>query len=128
MLRRRSFLGLVGGAIAAPKAVVTQGMEALNIGNLGLLGQLQDGEVYPSASSSGNDWAVRRLAKRAARKFFDLERERNEFRIHEMDANTHALRSVSLVNKIRISRDRQFEIYEKKQDGYLNRVIAGMED
>ena len=127
MLRRRSFLGLVGGAIAAPKAVVTQGMEALNIGNLGLLGQLQDGEVYPSASGN-NNWAVKQLAKRAARKFFDIERERNEFRIHEMDANTHALRSVSLVNKIRISRDRQFEIYEEKQGDYLNRVIAGMED
>lgn len=125
---RRGFLGLLGAAtVSGPKAAA-KGLNELYLGRVGALGALADGEVYPTPVRESTTWAVEKLAKKALISAAQREQKRRAWRIHDLDANTASLVSVSLGTKIRMSTKLQFEKAEENETNYLNRVIAGIED
>lgn len=130
-------LGAVGLAGPQAAAKVTADMSVLNLKNVGLLGALVEGTNTSDADPFGrpvadNDyrikWATDKLAKMALKSVMDKKRQAHEWDIHRLDADTHALRSMSLVNKMKRSQRLQFELEEAREKIRLERIIMGFDD
>lgn len=133
MLRRR-FLGLLTGAVAAgPKAVAAAAeptMASLKLRGLGITGS--GGEAAAAAPPIGPDgvdyhlrWAKEQLGKITGLSKRQHALQERTFHIEGLDANTGALRSVSLVNKVRISRAFQYRQTMRNRKTYLGGTVAG---
>lgn len=125
-LSRRGFMGALSGVVASgPKAVVKLadpvGIPATVLKGL----DMREGRVDypPDYPSEDNSWATKRLAKWLLPGYRD--RKFREFSVDALHPDLYALRSMSLSAKMRIQKRRDFEIYEKKDQSYLRRYIAG---
>lgn len=136
-LNRRGFLGALGIGTVAGKGVVAKvaaDPSVLNLQGLAGLGGLaaDANEIYSDGPVTDRsyrmDWALKKLAKKKARDFFAINQEKKDFYVHSLDPDTHALRSMSLVNKMRRTRDIQYAAKDAREDITLNRIIAGFED
>jgi len=130
---RRAFFALFGGAVAAgPAAAKTAAqmtMADLSVGKLGL--SLGSSMVSGSPAGSINEtsqvgWAKDSLKKLAGVSKVERAMRKQEFYFDGLDPQIASLRSISLVNRIRISRDIQFERSEVRQRSYLEGVISGL--
>lgn len=137
-MKRRGFLGFMGGAVAAgpsmAKAAVAQasvGMEALSIGGVGS-GILYPPEPYYGSvgiQSGGEDydhgrWLTSEL-KRLSGMSDDERRDRfDRTQVHQLDSDLASMRSYSLSAKINIQRRRNFENGIDREQRDLKRGLA----
>lgn len=130
-LNRRSILGLFGGAaVAGPQvaAKMTADITSLDVPGVSLLGTGEEVHFDGPSPGSSVSWAMKRKAKRALFSALDWDDRRVKHSIHRLDANTAALVSVSMHSKLRISRDKQWKIFEEQEDRWLENLIANSED
>lgn len=126
---RRKFLGLLGiGAAAGPKTLAD-----LSVGDVKIQGQLPT--FYEGGfSSSSSVLAITEARERAKAKLADFltndekrAKRRKRVAIEEIDVDLAAHRSMSLVRKIQIMRDRQFEAFESIRHQRLLNQVLGIE-
>lgn len=127
---RRRFLAFLGGAAAAGPSAAKATMQSLDLGAVGVnLRDPYDGP--PQACVSGGrdvDWAADRLRSFKEMLPANIDRQRREFVVRFLDADTAALRSVSLVRKIERTRDKEFERARQSNMTYWQGVIDGLWD
>lgn len=136
-MKRRGFLGFIGGAaVAGPsmaKAAVATGVEGLSIGNAaGFIGGAPDAPYYGSVQSAGSGevppthphhWVQRQLADFMGATSEELQEQRLRTPVHMLDADLAVNRSYSLAAKMRIQRDRDFERNRAAQKRSIMRDI-----
>jgi hypothetical protein len=133
-MKRRAFLGFLGGAaIAGPSVAKTATQAAvtdLSLNKMGIAGGIYDapslGQGIASDALSHVSWAKNRIKDIAGMSQAERAMRKRQYFTSDLDANVASMRSVSLVNKIRISRDVQFERSEVREKSYLEGVIAGL--
>lgn len=132
-MKRRGFLGLIGGAAVAGPSMAKQAIAA-SLGDT-LLSQVgggalrSGGDAGPAAPwvSDGGDshWAVKRMAKlalrTAAQHAFHIRRQN----ISSLDTDLAANRSMALQMKVRLQREREYWRQLEGERGYLEAQIAG---
>lgn len=129
-MKRRSFLGFLGGAaVAGPQAAKSAAqmtMVDLQIPHLGD-GVPSHGLFSSKAASSYDpkEWARDALNKLTGRSAMEAAKRRREYQIYALDANVAALRSMTLVNKMRLSKEVQFARSERDYRSHLEGIIAG---
>lgn len=129
-MKRRSFLGFLGGAVASGPSAVTSVAEVSNKLSL-------DGLATPKPHTPPLSWKFpilsdpKEFAKRSLLEEFEeclpehLERKRSEHKVSALDPNIASLRSVSLSSKIRMTRDFDFERSRERRKHYLMGIIEG---
>lgn len=122
MMKRRGFLGFIGGAaVAGPsmaKQAMAQGMEAMSVGpTLSSMGYAINAPISRTDSAVGPTdgpydavrWAKRDLARFFGKSAERLLKERLDTHVGYLDPDIAVMRSLSLTTKIRMQRDRNFE-------------------
>lgn len=128
-MNRRSLLKFFGGAAAAGPVAVSHAAEASSKLSLGGLSIPKPQETFKFYTYDPGD--PRESAKKALRDEFEqilpevIERRRQRHTISALDPNIASLRSVSLPNKIRMTRDLDFEKSRQRRRIDLEGVIAG---
>jgi hypothetical protein len=134
-MKRRAFLGFLGGAaIAGPSAAKTAVEMTTADLSLSKMGLAYSGVGMATASKAigeGFEYDHKSWAKDALKRMVGVTaaerfRKKQQFYSDGLDPNVASLRSVSLTNRIRISRDHQFERSEERERHYLEGVIAGL--
>lgn len=120
-VNRRGFLaGLTGAVTGGRKAV--EDMTSLTLHGKANFPPVHGyGGLDPHSENRG--WAWDALKKWANPAY--IKRQKKEFYLDSLDVDVHALKSVSLGNKLRMSKDRKFEAYMKGQRSYLQRIWDG---
>ncbi len=122
-MKRRSFLGAMGGAIAAgPKAVKASAADYLSIPVAGGV------HPFPPRAAMGGDRVAQ--AKSELKEFLSKtneqrDAEKSRFDIERFTANAHALRSANLQTKLAISRRELFDKAERDRENTLRGIISG---
>lgn len=131
-MKRRGFLGFLGGAaVAGPsmaKQAVTTGLEGLSIGSgsqviggtLASAGYAAQGPLDPYDPVR---WATRELNEFIGRSASELLRERLETHVDRLDPDIAGMQAIALQAKIRMQRDRNFERNRAQQRGWLEREV-----
>lgn len=129
-MKRRGFLGLLGGAVAAGPAGVADAVtpQALKLRHLGIAGTLARVDEASPSDAGRADWAKQRLKKLLGWGSEAREMRRRRYWLEGLEPDVAALRSVALSQKVRISRRIAFERDEAQQKTYLEGVIAGLWD
>lgn len=127
---RRRFLAFLGGAAAAGPTAAKATMQSLDLGAIGVnLPGLYDG---PAGSTSDPadavEWAESALRKFRAMLPAEINRRRREYQVRYLDADTAALRSMSLVRKIERSRDVQFRADRERTATYYQGIVDRLWD
>lgn len=137
-MKRRGFLGFLGGAaVAGPgmvKTAAAHGMESLSLGQVAggfSTGYGLEGPAFATAAMDVADvspldaghWAQRELAEFLGMTAKDLVERRRATHVSVLDPDLAVMRSLSLTTKIRMQRDRQFERGLEEQRGYLARQL-----
>lgn len=125
-MKRRAFLGFLGGAAAAgPKAMAdAAAMSELRMGK-------SWGPLTPTFAPAVPD--VDRLSwqKKALKRLLGMSAQEKEFRranftISEIEPEVAVLRSMAFTSKIRRSRDIAFERSQAHEIGWLEARITGL--
>lgn len=136
-MRRRGFLGFLGGAaVAGPsmaKQAIASGLEGMHVNGLGTMlveKGANFGMGYASATGDPVDgrydpleWPKRELADFLGRSASDLLRERLETHVGQLDPDIACMQSIALQAKIRMQRDRTFERNRTQQRRWLERQV-----
>lgn len=128
-MNRRSILRLLGGAAAAGPAAVSEAAEASSKLSLGGLAVPKPQETFSFKLYDSRD--PREVAKNNLRAEFEeilpevIERRRQRHSISALDPNVASLKSISLPNKIRMTRDIDFERSRERRRSDLEGAIAG---
>lgn len=138
-MKRRGFLGFLGGAaVAGPsmaKQAVASGLEAMQVsggphpvappGAYSIGRSLGENIGYEEPSPMDADhWAQRQLREFLGMSDEDKKQRRLEQHVHALDPDLVANRSFSLSAKLRIQRDRDFARSMASQEIDLRREIA----
>lgn len=137
-MKRRGFLGFMGGAAVAGPSMAKQaletGLEAMQVGGKGahvtengLLGgqTLGVGIGYEETSPMDEGhWAQRQLRELLGMSEEEKKQRRLEQDVRALDPDLVANRSFSLSAKLRIQRDRDFARSMANQERYLRCQIA----
>jgi hypothetical protein len=138
-MKRRGFLGFLGGAaVAGPsmaKQAVASGLEAMQVGggmdamakgSPWVAGQsLAENIGYEEPSPMDDDhWTQRQLREFLGMSDEEKKHRRSEQHVHALDPDLVANRSFSLSAKLRIQRDRDFARSMANQEHYLRREIV----
>lgn len=129
-MKRRSFLGFLGGAaVAGPQAAKSAAqMTMADLGTPGIAlnaSGFMGGGVSPASQAN---WAVDALKRLTGMTALAREAKRRRHYVEGISPEVAVLRSVSLPRKIAMSRDIQFEKSLANERGYLNGVIEGWWD
>lgn len=133
-MKRRGFLGFLGGAAVAGPSMAKQAVAAtiadLNVA--GLVGGIPTPDWgAPTGTMQGSydhSWQIARLAKLALRTAAQHEWHRRRTGVHALDPDLAGYRSFALHFKIGMQRDRNYErslAYDKTE---LEAQIAGWFD
>lgn len=128
-MKRRSFLGFLGGAVAAgPKAVqaAPATMADLRVPDVMLGGSSQFLDRALPAEQGFKSEAKEQLKRLVGMSVAERQRLKNEHYIGELDPHVAACRSASLVTKIRMSRELDFERHQRRRGDYLQGVLDGL--
>jgi hypothetical protein len=122
---RRGFLGIFGAAaVAAPSVNFNEVMTA-PIG-LASSGFPHDAMEQVKAGDSNVSWAKKAMKALIGKTPYQKARERQRYEVYQWDVNVVALRSVSMPTRIRMTRDRNYERAERREQDYLEGVINGL--
>jgi len=134
-MKRRGFLGFLGGAAIAGPSMAKQAVAAtvadLNLAGLsgGIPVPDYDGPVGQAIGGSGaKEWAVARLAKLAIRTAEQHDYHRRSVRPNMLDPDIASYRSIALHQKIRMQRDRDYVRGLEQERASLQGAIAGWFD
>lgn len=127
-MKRRKFLGFLGGAaVAGPAAAQTAATAAMSdlaiAGGVGFgapSAPMVDMSIGPSDNTS---WAKEQLNRLLGRSAVERAMRKQRHGIYSLDPHYAACRSISLVNKIRMSRDADFERSECREKTYYQGVV-----
>lgn len=132
-MKRRGFLGLMGGALAAgpsmAKEAVTQTMADLSVPGVGIPYGM--GGMPPGAQNAADPYNEREhlqgqlrklLGKSAAEKL----REKKTMGVNMLDPDLAAMRSFSLSARMRIQQDRNYERMLEQERGWIERRLADL--
>lgn len=135
-MKRRGFLGFIGGAaVAGPsmaKQAMAQGMDAMSVGpTLSSMGQAISAPYGGSTSGGGPidgdydavGWAKRDLARFFGKSAERLLKERIQTHVGYLDPDIAGMRSLSLTTKIRMQRDRNFERGQEGERDWLQQRL-----
>lgn len=128
-MNRRSLLRFFGGAAVAGPAAVSQAAEASSKVSLSGLAVPKPHETFSLYTYNPRD--PREVAEEAIREEFEeirqevVERRRQRHSVNALDPNIASLRSVSLPNKIRMTRDIDFDRNRRRRRIDLEGIIAG---
>ena len=134
-MKRRGFLGFMGGAaVAGPamaKQAVAQSLDAMRLGTvlphgigggMGLVGGTEAG--VPPDHYDPLGWARKDLAQFLGKSASQLLKERLNTQVSHLDPDIAVMRSISLGTTIRMQRDRNFEQNRTRERGWLEERIA----
>lgn len=132
-MKRRGFLGFLGGAaVAGPsmaKQAVSAGLNDLSLG--GAAGSLSSGNWagYSVVSGSGpNQWASNEMAKLLGRTAAQHAFHKRQISIHALDPDLAGYRSFALHEKIRLQREREYRRSLESSRSIFEAHIAGWFD
>ena len=124
-ISRRGFFGTAGAAAVAAPSVA----KAATIGDLNSpVASVGHGPMFPDdvlAETSRLQRATNGLKKLAGLSRHDKEREIREYHIEAFDADTHALRSMSIGAKYRRSQRVLYERSLLRRKSYFERLLDG---
>lgn len=122
-MKRRSFLGLLGGAVAAGP----QSLGDLSLERMGITTQLATRSMEePVGSNAGQQrWAKDRLKEIMGWPDKAVSLRKKTSYLHGLDPDVAALRSVSLTNKVRMSRELQFQRDLEAEKARLFGIVEG---
>lgn len=139
-MKRRGFLGFLGGAVAAGPAMAKQaatvGMEAMSLAGVNAAAAGSEIEAsFAWATAPGNPiapispldpkhWIQQELRELVGMTAEERERRRRCTRVHGLDPDLAANRSFSLAAKVRLQRDRNFEREMTGQKEEMTRRLA----
>lgn len=133
-MKRRGFLGLLGGAaVAGPgmaKQAVAAGLGDLMLPGVGS-GALAFGMGAPpmaASQSAGGNWAVGRLSKLVLRTAAQHEFHMKRQYVSSLDPDLAVNRSMALHMKVRLQREREYWRNIEGERGWLEAQIAGWFD
>lgn len=139
-MKRRGFLGMLGGAaVAGPamaKQAVTSGLEAMSLGvdggmltkgvgyaNMAFQGGGQPVDYVPPSPLDPDHWLQRELRDLLGMSKEDLDEWRKSIHVGTLDPDLVANRSFSLAGKISIQREREFQRMRDNRRSNLEREI-----
>lgn len=127
-MKRRGFLGFLGGAAVAGPSMVKQAAAAsmadLSLVNMGLAAA-PIGNGVPLPGGGSTDWAAGSLAKLVGRSAAEHMRRRKTVHVQGLHPDIAALRSTSLAFKVRKQQERDYWLGLENERSWLERVIAG---
>lgn len=132
-MKRRNFLGFLGGAAVGGPSVAQSTLSSAGFADLAPAGiRLNQGIDHMSvvgAQSTTNaydniGWAKKRLDELYGLTAAAREHQKRNHYISQLDPDTASLRSVSLTSKIKIAKDRSFEIEQRRSATHLQGIIA----
>lgn len=138
-MKRRGFLGFLGGAaVAGPgmvKGAAAQGMEAMSVGSAaGMIDFAPDAPYYGGTASASSGeippshpkhWIQRQLSEFMGATAEELQEQRLRTRVHMLDPDLATNRSYSLDAKMRIQRDRDFK---RNREAQKHSIMRDMKD
>ncbi len=127
-MKRRAFLGFLGGAAASGPALAKSAASA-SLADLSIPNALSGGVGFVSnATASMMDdtgWAKDRLTHILGKTATQIAFERRRHHIGALDPNIGALRSVSLQSKIEWSRSLSYDRNAREEKSYFQAVVEG---
>lgn len=125
-MKRRAFLGAIGGAAVAGPSVAKEAVSKASLavapsGGYGLTG-------YPDSVGEPLDavsWAKERLKALMGRSIKEEERARRTQYIHELEPDVAALRSVNMRTRISMSKRMAYDREQREEYERLNGIIKG---
>lgn len=128
-MKRRKFLGFLGGAaVAGPAAAQTAATAAMS--DLAIAGNIAYGGLGAptmgmsiSPEGGNHSWAKEQLKRLLGRSAVERSMRKQRHGIYSLDPHYAACRSISLVNKIRLSIEADFERNEARERTYYQGVI-----
>lgn len=131
-MKRRSFMGLLGGVVGAgPKGVVKLAAPASMESALGLAGisAMGGGDTSPDVGMGDSTHYAKRVLQRLALPGSLKEKiQRDRHWISALDADTASLRSVSMGRKIAMSRRIQYDQHLRQQRTWYQGVVDKLWD
>lgn len=136
-MKRRGFLGLIGGAAVAGPGMAKQAI-ASSLGDLSLAGVTSGagnmlnaagssiGGGYPVPGVSPADYAREQLGKWLGRTAAQHAFHMKQMHVHQLDPDILAWRSIALHEKMRIQRVREYWRQFDGQKSWLEAQIAGL--
>lgn len=131
-MKRRGFLGFMGGAVAAGPGMAKQAA-AQTLADLSIVDGINPApplSYYGEFPPRQADWAIPRLGKfkELLKSAESLKRKHMKTPVPALDPDLANMRSISLGSKIRMQRDRNFKHWLENEGGWLQRAINGEED
>lgn len=125
-MKRRGFLGFLGGAAVAAPAMAQQA--ATELSGLALPNVMplmrSDSDIENIASfSSDHRWEFEELSKLIGMTKEDHAREMKGREVTYLDPDIHSWRSISLSAKIQMQRERNYWRWYHRRKGWLQSVI-----
>ena len=129
-MKRRAFLGFLGGAaVAGPAAAKSAGEMALSDLTLGSAAQYANAVSATTAGLyPGNDrsWEKEQLKRLVGKTAEQASYERQRHMISALDPCVGTLRSVALHRKIEMSRILSYDREQRKERTWLEACISGL--
>ena len=126
-MKRRSFLGALGAALAVgPETVAKQSGLSLDVfGASGLMPQPSLLSIGAIAASGAGAWEKKKLfqiniLKTLNPEWFKAQRRENAKHVGQLDVSIAALRSVSVAGKISMQRERNYQTQMANEEKWLN--------
>lgn len=133
-MKRRNFLGFMGGAAVAGPSMAKAGIESLAVPSLGnaanqiVGGTIASGIRGPEEPHDPLGWAKKDLARLLNKSAAQIMREKQGIQVTMLDPDLAAMRSLSLDTKIRIQRDRLYARSQEQERGWLEQRIKDLMD
>lgn len=128
-MKRRGFLGFMGGAVAAGPGMARQAA-AQTLGSLSTGDFVSIGAPMYGGAVSDPGYAIHRLGQ--FKKFLEsaeaLRRRRLGTSVNILDPDLAQMRSFSLSAKIRMQRERNFQEWLDHESSWLQRAISGQDN
>lgn len=129
-MKRRAFLGFLGGAAAAGPSVAKQAASNLSLADLavpymGVEGNSLVGEATKMGGGP-KEWAKQSLAQLVGKSAERIAIERRRHGIGGLDPEIASLRSVALHHKIEMSRSIAYERNQRNEKSWLQAQIDGL--
>jgi hypothetical protein len=131
-MKRRSFLGFLGGAAVAGPSMAKQAVTAtlsdmslsgVTSGAANAMGLVSAGYAAPGASAA--DYARGELAKWIGRTAAQHAFHMKQTHVHQLDPDILAWRSIALHEKIRVQREREYWRQFNGQKSWFEAQISG---